>query len=152
MLASRRRSLGTPVALTADVVRPAMEVQVLAKSVLIVDDERLIARTLSSALAEAGFETRIASSAEAAEKLIAATESEFDLILIDNRLPKGSGLGLVKKLRAGGIQAQVILMTAFDSPETKAEARRLGVQRYITKPFDLGTMIAEVEALVGPGR
>lgn len=129
-----------------------MEVQVLAKSVLIVDDERLIARTLSSALAEAGFETRIASSAEAAEKLIAAAESEFNLILIDNRLPKGSGLGLVKKLRAGGIQAQVILMTAFDSPETKAEARRLGVQRYITKPFDLGTMIAEVEALVGPGR
>ena len=129
-----------------------MEVQVLAKSVLIVDDERLIARTLSSALAEAGFETRIASSAEAAEKVIAAAESDFDLILIDNRLPKGSGLGLVKKLRAGGIQAQVILMTAFDSPETKAEARRLGVQRYITKPFDLGTMIAEVEALVGPGR
>ena len=124
----------------------------MAKSVLIVDDERLIARTLSNALAEVGFETRIASSAEAAEKLIAAAESEFDLILIDNRLPKGSGLGLVKKLRAGGVLAQVILMTAFDSPETKAEARRLGVQRYITKPFDLGTMIAEVEALVGPGR
>ena len=129
-----------------------MEVLALAKSVLIVDDERLIARTLSNALAEVGFETRIASSAEAAEKLIAAAEAEFDLILIDNRLPKGSGLGLVKKLRAGGMQAQVILMTAFDSPETKAEARRLGVQRYITKPFDLGTMIAEVEALVGPGR
>ncbi len=129
-----------------------MEVLALAKSVLIVDDERLIARTLSNALAEVGFETRIASSAEAAEKLIAAADSEFDLILIDNRLPKGSGLGLVKKLRAGGMQAQVILMTAFDSPETKAEARRLGVQRYITKPFDLGTMIAEVEALVGPGR
>jgi DNA-binding response OmpR family regulator len=124
----------------------------LAKSVLIVDDERLIARTLSSALAEAGFETRIASSAEAAERLIAAAEVEFDLILVDNRLPKGSGLGLVKKLRSGGMQAKVIMMTAFDSPETKAEARRLGIQRYITKPFDLGTMIAEVEALVGSGR
>lgn len=124
----------------------------MAKSVLIVDDERLIARTLSSALTEAGFDTRIASSAEAADKLLATAEAEFDLIIIDNRLPKGSGLGLLKKLRAGGAQAQVILMTAFDSPETKAEARRLGVQRYITKPFDLGTMIAEVEALVGPGR
>lgn len=124
----------------------------MAKSVLIVDDERLIARTLSSALAEAGFETRIASSAEAAERLIAAAEVEFDLILVDNRLPKGSGLGLVKKLRSGGMQAKVIMMTAFDSPETKAEARRLGIQRYITKPFDLGTMIAEVEALVGSGR
>lgn len=128
-----------------------MEVQVLSKSVLIVDDERLIARTLSSALAEAGFDTRIASNVEAAEKQIFTAESGFDLIIIDNRLPKGSGLGLLKKLRAGDVQAKVILMTAYDSPETKAEARRLGVQRYFTKPFDLGAMIAEVETLVGPG-
>ncbi len=129
-----------------------MEVQLLSKSVLIVDDERLIARTLSSALTEAGFDTRIASNAEAAEKQIFNAESEFDLIIIDNRLPKGSGLGLLKKLRAGNVDAKVILMTAFDSPETKAEAKRLGVQRYVTKPFDLGAMIAEVETLVGPGR
>jgi DNA-binding response OmpR family regulator len=129
-----------------------MEVLVLAKSVLIVDDERLIARTLSSALSEAGFDTRIASSAEAAEKLILAADPAFDLIIIDNRLPKGSGLGLLKKLKAGEFQAKVIMMTAFDSPETKAEARRLGVQGYIRKPFDLSTMIQEVEAQVGPGR
>jgi DNA-binding response OmpR family regulator len=128
-----------------------MEVQVLSKSVLIVDDERLIARTLSSALNEAGFDTRIASNVEAAERQISTAEAAFDLIIIDNRLPKGSGLGLLKKLRAGEFQAKVIMMTAFDSPETKAEARRLGVQRYVTKPFDLGAMIAEVETLVGPG-
>jgi DNA-binding response OmpR family regulator len=124
----------------------------VAKSVLIVDDERLIARTLASALAEAGFDTQTASTAEAAEKQIFAAESALDLIIIDNRLPKGSGLGLLKKLRAVNVETKVILMTAFDSPETKAEARRLGVHRYITKPFDLGEMIAEVETLVGPGR
>lgn len=129
-----------------------MEVNVLSKSVLIVDDERLIARTLSRALAEAGFDTRTASNAEAAEKQILAAEEGFDLIIIDNRLPKGSGLGLLKKLKAGNVDAKVILMTAFDSAETKAEARRLGVARYMTKPFDLGAMIAEVETLVGPGR
>jgi DNA-binding response OmpR family regulator len=129
-----------------------MEVNVVSKSVLIVDDERLIARTLSSALAEAGFDTRIASNAEAAEKQILAAEAEFDVIIIDNRLPRGSGLGLLKKLKAGNMGTKVILMTAFDSAETKAEARRLGVTRYFTKPFDLGAMIAEVETLVGPGR
>jgi DNA-binding NtrC family response regulator len=120
--------------------------------VLIVDDERLIARTLSSALMEAGFDTRVASSAETAEKQLFNADSEFDLIIIDNRLPKGSGLGLLKKLKAGNVDVKVILMTAYDSPETKAEARRLGVQRYITKPFDLGAMITEVETLVGPAR
>jgi DNA-binding response OmpR family regulator len=129
-----------------------MEVNIVPKSVLIVDDERLIARTLSSALSEAGFDTRTASNAEAAEKQIFTAEDGFDVIIIDNRLPKGSGLGLLKKLKAGNVEAKVILMTAFDSPETKAEARRLGVTRYITKPFDLGAMIAEVETLVGPGR
>jgi DNA-binding response OmpR family regulator len=128
-----------------------MEVKVVSKSVLIVDDERLIARTLANALSEAGFDTRTASNAEAAEKQILAAEDEFDLIIIDNRLPKGSGLSLLKKLRAVNVETKVILMTAFDSPETKAEARRLGVHRYITKPFDLGAMIAEVETLVGPG-
>jgi DNA-binding response OmpR family regulator len=127
-----------------------MEVKVVSRSVLIVDDERLIARTLASALGEAGFDTQTASTAEAAEKQILASEGEFDLIIIDNRLPKGSGLSLLKKLRAGNVDTKVILMTAFDSPEVKAEARRLGVHRYITKPFDLGAMIAEVENLVGP--
>lgn len=129
-----------------------MEVTVVSKSVLIVDDERLIARTLSSALAEAGFDTRTASNAEVAERQIFGSEGDFDLIIIDNRLPKGSGLGLLKKLRAGNVGAKVILMTAYDSPEVKAEARRLGVHGYFTKPFDLGAMIAEVETLVGPAR
>jgi DNA-binding response OmpR family regulator len=129
-----------------------MEVKVVSKSVLIVDDERLIARTLANALGEAGFDTRTASNAEAAERQIFAADSEFDLIIIDNRLPKGSGINLVKKLRADNVETKVILMTAFDSPEVKAEARRLGVHGYITKPFDLGAMIAEVETLVGPGR
>jgi DNA-binding response OmpR family regulator len=131
-------------------VSTAMEVKLVSKSVLIVDDERLIARTLASALVEAGFETQTASNAEAAEKI--AAEEAFDLVIVDNRLPKGSGLGLLKSLKAGNADAKVILMTAFDSPETKAEAKRLGVQRYITKPFDLDRMIAEVETLVGPGR
>ena len=121
----------------------------MPRSVLIVDDEPLIARTLSNALQEAGFETRTAKTAEAAEKTIFASSYVVDLIILDNRLPNGSGLGLLKRLRARKLDVKLILMTAFDSPEVKAEARRLGVHRYIKKPFDLGRMIAEVEDLVG---
>jgi len=118
-------------------------------SVLIIEDEPLIARTLSNALKEAGFDTRTAGSAEAAEKTLFAASSSVDLIILDNRLPKGSGLGLLKRLRAKNLNVKLILMTAFDSPEVKAEARQLGVHRYFKKPFDLGSMIAEVEDLVG---
>jgi DNA-binding response OmpR family regulator len=118
-------------------------------SVLIVDDEPLIARTLSNALQDAGFETRTAKTAEAAEKALFGVSRSVDLIILDNRLPNGSGLGLLKRLRAKKLDVKLILMTAFDCPEVKAEARRLGVHRYIKKPFDLGRMIAEVEDLVG---
>ena len=121
----------------------------MSRSVLIVDDEPLIARTLSNALREAGFDTRTASTAEAAEKTLFGASDTVDLIIVDNRLPNGSGLGLLKRLRSKKPDVKLILMTAFDSPEVKAEARRLGVHRYVKKPFDLGRMIAEVEDLVG---
>ncbi len=121
----------------------------MGRSVLIVDDEPLIARTLSSALTEAGFQTQTASTAEAAEGTVLNGPQAVDLIIVDNRLPKGSGLGLLKRLRASNIDVKLILMTAFDSPEVKAEARQLGVHRYVKKPFDLGRMISEVEDLVG---
>ena len=121
----------------------------MSRSVLIVDDEPLIARTLSSALRDAGFDAQTASTAEAAEGKLFGDAEPVDLIIVDNRLPKGSGLGLLKELRARKLDIKSILMTAFDSPEVKAEARQLGVHRYVKKPFDLGRMIAEVEDLVG---
>jgi DNA-binding response OmpR family regulator len=121
----------------------------VSRSVLIVDDEPLIARTLSNALREAGFDTQTASTAEAAEGKLFGESVSVDIIIVDNRLPKGSGLALLKRLRARNLDVKLILMTAYDSPEVKAEARQLGVHRYVKKPFDLGRMIAEVEDLVG---
>ena len=63
----------------------------MAKSVLIVDDEKLLVRTLSNALKEAGYRIAVAGSAEQAEKHVFG-EPPFDLILLDNRLPKESGV------------------------------------------------------------
>ncbi|TMQ47598.1 MAG: response regulator [Candidatus Eisenbacteria bacterium] len=122
----------------------------LAKSVLIVDDEKLLVRTLSNALKEAGYRIAVAGSAEQAEKHVFG-EPPFDLILLDNRLPKESGVDVVKRVRDRAVRSKVILMTAYETPDVKAEAKRLKVERYMKKPFDLTALLEEIHGLIGNG-
>ena len=120
----------------------------MAKAILIVEDERLLARTLSTALREAGYDTVVTHSVDQAGKKWLGNE-RFDLVILDNRLPKGSGLDLLREARDQGRTSKVILMTAFGNREVRAEARRLGVDKYVRKPFDLDSMIRSVDELIG---
>jgi len=122
----------------------------LRKSVLIVDDEKLLARTLSTALREAGYRIAVAGSAEQAERHVFG-EAPFDLIVVDNRLPHESGLEMVRRVRDQAVKSKVILMTAYETPDVKAEAKRLKVDRYLKKPFDLTAIVDDVRELIGPG-
>ena len=122
----------------------------MAKSVLIVDDEKLLVRTLSNALKEAGYKITVAGSAEQADKHVFG-EQPFDLILLDNRLPKESGMEVVRRVRDRAVKSKVILMTAYETPEVKAEAKRLKVERYLKKPFDLTVLLEEIHDLIGNG-
>jgi DNA-binding response OmpR family regulator len=122
----------------------------LRKSVLIVDDEKLLARTLSIALREAGYRITVAGSAEQAERH-AFGEAPFDLIVVDNRLPRESGIDMVRRVRDRAVKSKVILMTAYETPDVKVEAKRLKVDRYLKKPFDLTAIVEEVKELIGPG-
>lgn len=119
----------------------------MSKMVLIVEDEKLLARTLSRAMKEAGYRTITVGSAEQAEKQLGS--SRFDLMVLDNRLPRLSGMELLSKVRDDNQEMKVILMTAFDSRDVKTDARRLKVDRYLKKPFDLERMLAHVTELIG---
>jgi DNA-binding NtrC family response regulator len=115
--------------------------------ILIVDDEKLLTKTLSNALKEAGYKTATATNAETAEKQIFSGKG-FDLILLDNKLVNKSGLDILRKMRDQDVKAKVILMTAYDSPEVKSEAKRLKVNRYVKKPFDLPSMLDIVKEVI----
>lgn len=115
--------------------------------VLIVEDEKLLARTLSRAMKEAGYRTVTVGSAEQAEKQLSG--SQFDLLVLDNRLPRQSGIQLLSRVRESDQNVKVILMTAFDSRDVKSEAKKLKVDRYLKKPFDLENMLAHVTDLIG---
>ncbi|NNF05719.1 MAG: response regulator, partial [Candidatus Eisenbacteria bacterium] len=86
----------------------------MSKRVLIVEDERLLARTLSTALREQGYDAVVSHSAEAGGKHWLGKKL-FDLVILDNRLPKQSGLELFHGARERGATCKVILMTAFDN-------------------------------------
>ncbi len=72
---------------------------------------------------------------------------KFDLIIVDLRLPDMDGLALIRAVRQFDPFMKVIVMTAYGSPETEREARKLGIHGYVTKPFameDMKRMISQV--------
>ena len=120
----------------------------MPRSVLIVEDESLLARTLAKALRDAGYTAVTAESAdEAARHLFPA--SSFDVVLLDQRLPRGSGMSILEQMRAAGMQTPVIVMTAFDTAAMRAQAQELSVSGFFRKPFNLAEMLGRIAELAG---
>ncbi len=103
--------------------------------ILVVEDEPIIARNVADALEYAGHEVESVHTGEDALKR--AEEVTPDLLLLDIRLPKMSGLDVLKTLRSRGVGAPAIVMTAHGNVETAVEAMKAGATDFLTKPIDL---------------
>jgi DNA-binding response OmpR family regulator len=112
--------------------------------ILIAEDEAGIARFLASALRAEGFATEVAADGERAELL--ATTGDFDLVLLDVRLPKLSGLEVLGAIRRQRPEIPVILVTALGEREDVIAGLDGGADDYVTKPFDLEELMARVRA------
>ena len=110
-------------------------------SVLLVDDEERILKTLSRALRDDGHDVVVASSAERALALL--TERDFDLLVVDNRMPKLSGLELIRKIvdPPDTPCPAIVMMTAHATVESAIEAMKLGASDYLQKPFDVEELL-----------
>ena len=104
------------------------------KSILIIDDDSLIRKTLSSHLSK-GFEVTLAEDGE--EGLQNYEEGMPDLVILDIRLPDMSGLEVLCKLKEKNKNANIIIMTAYDDMKTTVEAIKLGAFEYLVKPLDM---------------
>lgn len=125
-----------------------MEVCSVPKRILIVEDERLLRKTLSDALGEQGYIVEVASTAaQAAQQLFPA--SEYDLIVLDQRLPDGSGVEVLRRIRDEGMDGSVMVMTAYGTTGLERELRELGVDGFVSKPFDLGRFLESIADVVG---
>lgn len=114
--------------------------------VLIVDDEPNIRDLLATSLRFAGFEIQTA--ANGAQAVAAVTESEPDIILLDVMLPDMNGFSVTKKLRASGVQAPILFLTARDDTEDKITGLTVGGDDYLTKPFSLDEVVARIQAIL----
>ena len=111
----------------------------MADRILVVDDEPSMRRMLEILLRQEGFEVRAAQSAE--EALAALSRTSFDLIISDIRMPGLSGIDLLRRVRAEGPGAEVVLITAYATAESAIEALKLGAFDYVTKPFQVDELL-----------
>lgn len=105
------------------------------EKILIVDDERSMREVLSIMLKRAGYAITAAASGEEAIEHI-KTEI-FDLVITDLKMPKVSGLEVLKAVKEVSPETVVLLITAFASAESAVEAMKLGAYDYLSKPFQM---------------
>lgn len=104
------------------------------KSILIIDDDPLIRKTLTSHFSKEGFEVLLAEDGN--EGLQKHEESFPDLVLLDIRLPDIDGLEALRKIKERKKNACIIIMTAYDDMKTTVEAVKSGAFEYLVKPLD----------------
>jgi len=110
------------------------------RSLLIVEDDDRLRSRLSRALAERGFETREAADVKSA--VAAAREDSPEYVLVDLRVPGGSGLDVVREVKSIDPATTVVVLTGYGSIATAVEAVRLGATEYLTKPADVDQIVA----------
>src|ERR1700749_517483 len=119
--------------------------------VLVVEDEVRLADNLAAALREGpGFAVDCVEDGETGEQL--ARQGCYDLIVLDLMLPKVDGLTMLQKLRASDNATPVLILAAKDGAASTIELLNAGADDYLSKPFDLGELIARVKALIRRGK
>lgn len=114
--------------------------------VLVVDDEPNILELLSVSLRFQGFE--VATAATGAEGLDTARTFRPDAVILDVMMPGMDGFGLLKRLRADGVDAPVLFLTAKDAVEDKISGLTLGADDYVTKPFSLEEVVTRLRVIL----
>ena len=119
--------------------------------VLIVEDESKLAKNISRSLQEnAGYAVDV--SLDGADGLFMAESNPYDAIILDLMLPKLDGLTLLQRLRAKGSRVPVLVLTAREEKDSVIALLNAGADDYLSKPFDLGELIARLKALIRRGK
>ncbi len=115
--------------------------------VLIVEDEIRLARNIARALKETtSFAVDISTDGEDGQHQ--ALSNPYDLIVLDLMLPRVSGLRILERLRRDGNRVPVLILTARDAADDVVRGLNMGSDDYLTKPFDMGELIARCRALI----
>ena len=119
--------------------------------VLVVDDEIRLAENIARALREGpGYAVDVAHDGADAVQLCGL--NAYDLIVLDLMIPKLSGDEVVRRMRAARLASPILILTAMNEIGKTIDLLNLGADDYMTKPFDLGELIARAAALIRRGK
>ncbi|MEM1314366.1 MAG: response regulator transcription factor [Pseudomonadota bacterium] len=118
----------------------------MSRRVLIVEDDAETRAYLARGLKEAGFAVEAAETGR--DGLYLATDSGFDMILLDRMLPELDGLTVLKSLRAAGVATPVLMLTAMSAVDERVRGLRAGADDYLVKPFSFQELHARIDALL----
>jgi len=113
-------------------------------ALLLVEDDPQLGPLMAQVLAEAYVVTLVADGRQGLE---AALATDFDVMIIDRRLPSLDGLGLVGALRAKRITAPILLVTALGTVRDKVDGLDVGANDYLVKPFEFDELFARLRAI-----
>ncbi|MCX4548130.1 response regulator transcription factor [Streptomyces sp. NBC_01387] len=113
---------------------------------LIVEDEKRLARSLAAGLTAEGFAVDVVH--DGLEGLYRAGEIPYDLVVLDIMLPGMNGYRVCAALRAAGNDVPILMLTAKDGEYDEAEGLDTGADDYLTKPFSYLVLVARIRALI----
>ncbi|HEY7898395.1 MAG: response regulator [Gemmatimonadales bacterium] len=113
--------------------------------ILVIEDDPTVGQFVKRGLEEQRWTVDLAENGNDGEAL--ALTGDYDLIVLDMRLPGKSGMEVLHDLRARNFQRPVLVLTAQDAVDAKVQTLRAGADDYVTKPFAFEELLARVEAL-----
>ncbi|MGV0025574.1 response regulator [Phormidesmis priestleyi] len=117
--------------------------------ILVVEDDEQILQALTTILISQNYAVEAAIDGQAGWNLV--DTFDYDLILLDVRLPKLDGISLCRQIRAKGLSMPILLLTAQDNSHDKAIGLDAGADDYVVKPFDAEELVARIRALLRRG-
>ncbi len=114
--------------------------------ILVVDDEDALRTVLSSELEGEGYHVR--SAADGQEAINVLGSQEFDLILLDIKMPNVDGFEVLKFVKERIPKTKVVMLTGFADLKNAIESKKLGAEDFVSKPYDLVDLLTTVERVL----
>jgi DNA-binding response OmpR family regulator len=115
--------------------------------ILVIEDNEKLATLLAEGLGQEGYAVDVCHDGLVGERQCVASQTEYDLLILDLHLPGKDGVEVCKSIRAAGNMLPILMLTARDTVENKVTGLDSGADDYLVKPFALSELLSRVRAL-----
>jgi DNA-binding NtrC family response regulator len=114
--------------------------------ILVVDDEDALRNILSGELSNSGYD--VASASDGDEAISMISNKQFDLVLLDIKMPRVDGFEVLKFIKKNQPSVKVIMLTGFADLKNAIESKKHGAEDFVSKPYDLVDLLTTIERVL----